>query len=38
VCNEGEYQASEIEGRQPTAIGFKLKDITPLESRSSKVD
>lgn len=38
VCCEEEYQAARSEGRQPTAIGFKLKDVTPLESRSSKAD
>jgi hypothetical protein len=30
VCCEEEYQAARSEGRVPTAIGFKLKDVTPL--------
>jgi len=38
VCNEEEYQAARSGGRQPTAIGFKLKDVTPVESRSSKAN
>jgi hypothetical protein len=38
VCCEEEYQAARSEGRQPSAIGFQLKDVTPLESRSSKAD
>ncbi len=38
VCCEEEYQAARSEGRPPTAIGFKLKDVTPLESRFPKAE